>query len=54
MAGVKKKSQRQVRFLLSKASPLTKSEKDRLKRELKSGEVKIVKKKKAKKKARRS
>jgi hypothetical protein len=47
----KTKSKRQVRFLLSKVSPLTSAQKAELKRELHSGAVKI--KGKRKKKARR-
>ena len=39
--GGKVKSQRQVNFLLSKNSPLTAKEKARLKKELKTGDVKI-------------
>lgn len=39
----KTKSQQQVRFLLSKGSPLTEAQKAKLKRELKGGKVKIVK-----------
>lgn len=38
------KSRRQVGFLLSKSSPLTSTQKNKLKRELKSGKVKIKKK----------
>lgn len=37
----KVKTQKQIRFLLSVASPLTKKEKETLKRELESGKVKI-------------
>ena len=37
----KTKTGRQVRFLLSVVSPLTKKEKDKLIRELRSGKVKI-------------
>ncbi len=36
----KRKSKRQVRFLLSKGSPLSSKKKDKLKSELKSGKVK--------------
>jgi hypothetical protein len=39
--GGKVKSQRQVNFLLSKSSPLTAKERARLKKELKTGDVKI-------------
>lgn len=42
----KKKSQKQVGYLLSKGSPLTKKEQDKLKKELHEGKVKIKKKKK--------
>ena len=46
----KKKSAKQVRFLLSKGSPLKTKQKDELKKELHSGKVKVTKKKaKAKK-----
>jgi len=46
MAGKKnKKSKRQVGFLLSKGSPLTKKQKSKLKGELKSGKVKVRKSK---------
>lgn len=45
---VKKKSQRQVRYLLSSGSPLDSKEKRKLKRELHSGRVKVVKKQKSK------
>lgn len=48
--GPKKKTQKQIRFLLSKVSPLSKKEKDKLKRELKKGEVVIKKKKKSSRK----
>lgn len=41
--GVKRKSRRQVRFLLSKVSPLTGGEKHELESELHSGEVKVKK-----------
>lgn len=44
-----KKSARQVRYLLSKGSPLEKKEKETLKKELHSGTVKIVKKRGKKK-----
>ena len=45
MAG-KKKTRRQVGFLLSaKVSPLTKKQKEKLEKELKSGAVKVRKKK---------
>lgn len=40
----KTKTQKQVRFLLSKVSPLTPKEKTKLKKELKSGAVGIKKK----------
>lgn len=39
---VKQKSPNQVRYLLSSGSPLTKEQKDKLKRELHSGAVKIT------------
>lgn len=45
----KTKTLRQVRLLLSKVSPLSEAEKERLKAELKSGEVTIVKNKTKKK-----
>lgn len=45
MAIAKTKSLQQVRFLLSKGSPLSKAEKETLKSELHSGKVKISKKK---------
>lgn len=45
MAGKKTKSRKQVGLLLSKGSPLTKAQRDKLKRELKSGSVKVRKKK---------
>lgn len=38
------KSRKQVRFLLSKASPLTAKQKENLKKELLSGRVKVKKK----------
>ena len=41
----KTKSQKQVRYLLSKKSPLTQSEKEKLVEELHNKKVKIVKKK---------
>ncbi len=44
-----KKSAKQVRYLLSKASPLSSYQKDTLKSELHSGSVKISKKKSKKK-----
>jgi len=37
----KSKSQKQVRYLLSKVSPLTNKEQSKLKRELHTGKVKI-------------
>jgi hypothetical protein len=40
----KTKSRKQVRFLLSKGSPLTKKQTAKLKRELHSGKVKVKKK----------
>ncbi len=46
----KKKTFQQVKLLLSKGSPLSETQKGKLKKELHSGEVKIVKKKKDKKK----
>ena len=46
----KKKSKRQVAFLLSKGSPMTGQQKDKLKGELHSGTVKVEKGKKKKKK----
>jgi hypothetical protein len=46
----KKKSKRQVAFLLSKGSPMTGKQKDKLKSELHSGAVKVEKGKKKKKK----
>lgn len=45
----KKKSMKQVRFLLSAGSPLTEKQQGALKRELHSGKVKITKKKAGKK-----
>lgn len=39
----KEVTEKQLRFLLSKGSTLTEKEKERLKRELKSGTVKIKK-----------
>ncbi len=48
--GPKAKSKRQVHFLLSDGSPLTRAQKAKLKRELHSGRVKV---KGSKKKARR-
>jgi len=36
-----KKSKKQIAFLLSKGSPLTKKEQTKLKAELKSGKVKV-------------
>jgi hypothetical protein len=42
----KTKSIRQVRYLLSKGSPLSNKQKDKLKSELYSGDVRIQKKKK--------
>jgi hypothetical protein len=39
--GAKVKSKKQVGFLLSKGSPLTSTQKDKLKGELKSGKVKV-------------
>lgn len=44
----KSKTLRQTRFLLSKVSPLSGKQKSELKRELKSGAVKITKKSKKK------
>jgi hypothetical protein len=41
--GQKKKSKRQVRYLLSKASPLKKRSKAKLKKELHTGKVKVGK-----------
>jgi hypothetical protein len=41
MAGAKTKSKKQVAFLLSKGSPLSKVQKGKLKSELKSGAVKV-------------
>ena len=46
----KKKSKRQVAFLLSKGSPMSGKQKDKLKGELHSGDVKVEKGKKKKKK----
>ncbi len=40
---VKKKSRKQIGLLLSKRSPLSPSQKAKLKRELKSGKVKVGK-----------
>jgi len=37
----KKKTKKQVNFLFSKGSPLKGNEKDKLKKELKSGKVKV-------------
>jgi len=45
MAGKKTKSRKQVGLLLSKGSPLTTTQKSKLKRELKSGKVKVRNKK---------
>lgn len=42
--GQKTKSARQVRFLLSKGSPLSMSKKGKFKKELHAGKVKIKKK----------
>ena len=42
---MKTKSQKQVRYLLSKGSPLTSKEQTKLKKELHSGKVKIKKSK---------
>lgn len=44
----KKKTAKQVRYLLSKGSPLERKEKEKLKKELKEHKVKITKKKKKK------
>lgn len=41
--GSKTKTQKQVRYLLSDASPLTEAQKEKLKAELHSGQVKITK-----------
>lgn len=41
--GAKTKSFQQVQFLLSKVSPLSSKQKSELKRELKSGAVKVTK-----------
>jgi len=41
--GAKQKSAKQVRFLLSKVSPLSKKQKDKLKKELHEKKVKIKK-----------
>lgn len=46
----KTKSQKQVRYLLSAGSPLSDSQKTTLKRELRSGAVKVRKRKKKKSK----
>lgn len=40
----KRKSKKQVGYLLSSGSPLSKPQKSKLKRELHSGRVKVVKK----------
>lgn len=48
MAGAKKKSKKQVGYLLSKGSPLSEKQKDKLKGELHSGKVKVTGKKKKK------
>jgi hypothetical protein len=40
----KTKSVQQVRFLMSKGSPLTKDQKDKMVREMHSGAVKVTKK----------
>ena len=40
----KSKSKKQVGYLMSKGSPLTPKQKDKLKGELKSGKVKVKKK----------
>jgi len=42
MAG-KVKTESQVKFLLSKGSPLSEEEKEKLRKELASGEVRVVK-----------
>jgi len=44
----KRKSARQVRFLFSKGSPLSKGQKGKLVSELRSGKVKITKRKRRK------
>lgn len=46
----KTKTKRQVRYLLSKGSPLSESQKEKLKQELHSGEVKVVSRKKRRRK----
>ena len=43
--GAKKKSKRQVAYLLSSGSPLSSSQKSKLKKELHAGTVKVKKKK---------
>ena len=45
MAGHKRKSRKQVGFLLSKGSPLTVAQKAKLKHELHTRKVKVTKKK---------
>ena len=42
-SGAKTKSKKQVGYLLSKGSPLTKGQQDKLKSELHSGKVKVKK-----------
>lgn len=44
MPGKKRKSKKQVGFLMSKGSPLSSSQKNKLKSELKSGKVRVKKK----------
>ncbi|UCC74034.1 MAG: hypothetical protein JSV86_05605 [Gemmatimonadota bacterium] len=44
----KKKSAKQVRYLMSKVSPLSSKQKSKLKSELHSGKVKVTKKKRGK------
>ena len=41
MAGIKRKSKRQTRFLFSEGSPLTRAEKRRLASEIRRGTVKV-------------
>jgi len=48
MAGAKRKSARQVRYLLSAASPLSPRQRGKLKRELHSGAVKVARRRRRK------
>lgn len=49
MSSQKKKSKKQVAYLLSAGSPLSKSQKEKLKGELHTGTVKVEKKKERRK-----